>query len=192
VFRSPISGLINRTKKIGAGDKAIDFSDPTTTERQQSQVQSSISTKQITDYSLGPPSVAVAEVEQVINDRLATMNDHDDKIKRLTRGFAITLLQKDFEAAYRLIFGSQLDLLLRSNVGGGLDEATAQAIFENARTLYPTVHEGASFDLWLSFLLNARFIEKRQSLPRLFTTPKGQEFMQYLVQVGLTTPKNNG
>jgi hypothetical protein len=51
MFRAPITAVLYRTKKIGAGSKAIDFSDPPTTELQQIQPQA---TGQITDNPLVP------------------------------------------------------------------------------------------------------------------------------------------
>jgi hypothetical protein len=194
MFRQPIVSLIQRTRKIGAGDKAIDFSDSGTTERQQLQAQSNATPPagQITYHPLGPPSAAVADIEQKVAQKLAEFNDDaDTKIKRLTRGFAITMIQKDFEVYYRIIFGSQIELMLRANAGG-IDDVTAQAMFDNAKNLFPSVHQSASFDQWLGFPMNANLIEKRQGTALIFTTPLGKEFLQYLVEMGLTTPKNNG
>jgi hypothetical protein len=186
MFRGSISGLLNRTKKIGAGNNAIDFAEPKTTELQQIQAQPT--TNQLsTNYSLAPPSAAVAEIERQVIQLLSSSNEGDDaKRHRLIRGAAVLALQRDFEVIYRLIFGSQLDLLLRANAGG-FDEAGADALYRNARGMFPAVHESGSFEMWLSFLVNRQLIERKSS--RILVTQKGKEFMQYLVEVGLTTPK---
>ncbi len=193
MFRSQLAGLINRAKKIGSGTTAIDFSEAAITERQQMQVQTttkSLPTNQIENHPLGPPSVVVADVEREVTEKLTSFNEGDEtKMKRLVRGFSVMMLQKEFEILYRTIFGSQLDLLLRANAGG-IGDLAAQEIFENAKGLYPNVHQTATFDMWLAFPLNTRLIERRQGL--IVTTPRGKEFLQYLVEVGLTNPRNNG
>lgn len=193
MFRGPLAALVNRTKKIGAGSGAIDFAEATTPERQKNiQAQSeSASPSSETQYALGPPTPTIADLEKQIADRLSTFNDGDDgKIKRLIRAFAITELHKEFEIVYRIIFGSQIDLLLAANAGG-VDDAAALAILENARSLYPNIHpQSTSLEPWLSYPLQAALIQRIDQ--RIFTTQRGKEFMQYLVDVGLTNPKNNG
>jgi hypothetical protein len=98
-------------------------------------------------------------------------------------------MQHEFEVVYRLIFGSQLDLLLRANAGS-LDEAGADALYQNAKAQFPAVHQANSLDMWLGFLANYGLINRSNG--RISTTPKGKEFMQYLVAAGLTTPNKGG
>ena len=98
-------------------------------------------------------------------------------------------LQHDFEVVYRLIFGSQLEVLLRANAGS-LDEAGADALYQNAKAQFPIVHLGGSLDGRLGFLVNHGLINRNNG--RISTTPKGKEFMQYLVEFGLTAPNKGG
>jgi len=187
IFRGPVSGLLNRTKKIGAGSNAIDFAEPKTTELQQAQAQPQPPAGQIANDPLGPPSASVAELEKQIVQQLNSRNDNEEfKMRRLIRASAILALNSDFEVIYRLIFGSQLDLLLRANAGG-IDEAAASLIYQNAQTAFPLVHESGSFDMWLSFPIGRGLVERKNG--RISTTLKGKEFMRYLVDVGLTMPK---
>jgi hypothetical protein len=191
MFRTPLTALIYRTRKIGAGDKAIDFE--ATTERQQLQVEAvTQQPSKLDNDPLGPPSPQIAEIERHVTERISAFNDPDDatRIRRLVRGFSIMALQKEFEVIYRLIFGSQLDLLLHANAGG-IDLAAADAIFENAKALYPAVHGSTSCNQWLAYPLNIRLVERRDG-DRIHATQRGQEFMHYLIESGLTNPKNNG
>jgi hypothetical protein len=186
MLRVPLSRLLDRTRKIGAGDNAIDFSE-SRTELQQIQAQPSVNVGQVPPYAIGPPTSAVAEIEKQIIQTLSTYNETDDtKRQRLIRGFAIMALNHEFETIYRLIFGSQLDLLLRANAGG-LDEAGADAIYQNAKSSFPTVHDSGSREMWLKFLSDRQLIDRKDG--RISTNPKGKEFMQYLVEAGLTLPK---
>ncbi|MCA6109612.1 hypothetical protein [Bradyrhizobium cenepequi] len=187
IFRAPLSGLLNRTKRIGAGGQSIDFADGQTTDLQQIQAQSAQPPNQIANHPLGPAAATVAEIEQQVIQRLSTVNETTEaRQQRLIRAFAVTVLQRDFEATYRIIFGSQLEMLLRANAGGA-DENVAKSIFENAKATYPNIHSSASIDDWLSYPTQANLIEKQNGL--FVTTPRGKEFLQYLVQVGLTAPK---
>jgi hypothetical protein len=135
-------------------------------------------------------AIARAELEQAIDKRLAGFNEPEgSKTRRLVRALAITVLQQEFEVTYRLIFGSQLDLLLRANAGG-IDLPAAQAIFENAKALFPAVHQSATFDQWFSFPHNSRLVQWNADHTRILITERGKEFMQYLVTAGLTSPKS--
>jgi hypothetical protein len=193
IFRGPIAALVYRTKRIGTGSNAIDFADAT--ERQQSiQAQSDATVgKEITQHHpMGPPSHTVAEIEGQIVAGLASFEHEpqETKTKRLIRALSLTELQRQFEVTYRVIFASQLELLLAANAGGGIDEASAAAILENAKSVYPSIHQSGTFEGWLSYLLRSSLIEKRDG--RIYATQRGKEFMQYLVEAGLTNPKNNG
>ena len=91
VFRAAFSDLLNRTKRIGAGSSAIDFSEPKTTEQQQIQAQPTPS--QIPNYALGPPSPAVAEIERQIVQLLNShTEDEESRKQRLIRGAATMAL----------------------------------------------------------------------------------------------------
>lgn len=193
IFRGPVTSLIHRTKKIGAGERGgIDFSE-TTSEKQQieARAKAETTTQSIENHPLGPPSPSIAEVEKEVIARLTTLNEPGDMVtKRLIRGFAIAHLQKDFEILYRLIFGTQLDLLLAANAGG-VTEAQARSMFETAKLSYPSIHENASFESWFKFPYDTGLLVRRED-GRIFAADRGKEFMQYLVQTGLTAPKNNG
>jgi hypothetical protein len=190
IFRAPIAALLNRTKKIGAGGSAIDFSE--TTERQQNNQVTAAKTETASNQitSLGPPSPAVAEMEAQVAERLNAFNDDDaGKISRLKRGLATLALQRDFEIIYRVIFGSQLDLLLKANARP-LDNVSVQAIYDEAKSLFPSAHDKGSLEAWLSFPLTQQLLLREDGL--IYATPRGKEFLQYLVEVGLTLPKSNG
>ncbi|UPJ53351.1 hypothetical protein IVB30_19765 [Bradyrhizobium sp. 200] len=193
IFRGPIATLVNRTKKIGVGSTGVDFSEAGSVDRQQNiqkQSETEASSEIAKPHPLGPPSPTVGDIEQSVIARLAQLSEgDDDKIKRLIRAFSLADLHRDFEVTYRIIFGSQIDLLLAANAGS-IDDATATAMFENLKSVYPNVHSGAAFETWLSYPLNAGLIKRKDG--RIFSTQRGKEFMQYLVDVGLTAAKNNG
>lgn len=193
VFKGPISALILRTRGIKGKNGAVDFGDIPGAEKQEQEQeqQKQIATTALQSVAaLGPPSEVVAGAEERIRRSLNQDESDDLKQARLIRGFAIALLQKDFETIYRIIFGSQIDLLLAANAGG-ITRDRATEIFSQAAAIYPQVHQNANADMWMAFPKNADLISQDEN-GRITTTARGKEFLQYLVLVGLTSPKENG
>ena len=189
ILRPSISALIGRTRKIEAKGQSIDFE--TTTDKQQLQIQEQKQLpRPIAETPMPAASPEIAKLEGEISQALINFNDpdKDTTIRRLVRAYALTLTQKDFEVVYRIIFGSQLELLLLANAGG-VDLSAAEQIFERAKAQFPVVHANAAVEDWLSYPIAMKLLEKNSS--RLFITGRGQEFLHYLVQSGLTGPKGN-
>jgi hypothetical protein len=146
ILRAPFAGVLNRIRKIDRGGTAIDLSEHTT-EKQQAQIQSESAKPpaQIpNNIFLGPPSPTVDEVEKNVDAQLSAFNESPDiTIKRLVRAFAITMIHREFEVIYRLIFGSQLELILLANAGA-VNETVARDQFEGAKARFPEVHKSAT------------------------------------------------
>ncbi len=193
IFRGPLTALLNRIRRVSGGDKgAIEFDAPNEAQQKELQKQGT-ELHRLQNHPLGPPSVEVAIVEGKILERLNSFADEDDikKTQRLIRAFAQTILMHDFEVIYRIIFGSQLDLLLAANAGGIAIEAVQQ-MFDQAKATYPQVHAGGSMEAWLAYPIGVELVERVLGPDRVLIRTKGKEFMQYLVAAGLTTPKSNG
>lgn len=193
IFRAPIAALINRTKRINGKNSAIDFDDVPASEKQRQEQQKQITNSVAlqTVAPLAPPSEVVAATENDIRRIVDGIPENDaGKQARLIRALAISDLQKDFETIYRILFGSQLDFLLAANAGG-VSKERAEQMFQAAVAAYPEIHQNANVDMWLAFPKNVGLLADDPH-GRLTTTTKAKEFMQYLVSVGLTSPKQNG
>lgn len=96
------------------------------------------------------------------------------------------------DAIYRLIFGSQLGLLLQANTGAPPNMEQARTVYDNAATNFPDIYSDFSFDAWLDFprrmgLVRIELVADRPALIRI--TPMGRDFLHYLVNSGLTESK---
>lgn len=85
-------------------------------------------------------------------------------------------LSYHFEKTYRLIFPTQMVILVSAyNHGGTFSEALAQSLF--TRTVWFRTF-GLSYEQFISFLINAGLMMKTSSLLKL--TPLGILFLEYL------------
>ena len=186
IFKGPIASMINRTKKIGAGSRVIEMTDAVA-DQQQSLAKPA--TESIAPV-IGPASEQVDLIEGLVQNKLNEFSESPEQERsRLIRAVAETTLEKQFEQYYRVIFGSQLELMLRANAGVA-DMATAEAIFQQASSSFPEVHQNANSDLWMSFLVNTDLLAYSDDRSRLLITPKGKAFLHYLVSSGLTSQRS--
>src|SRR3569833_709552 len=108
IFKGPIASMINRTKKIGAGSRVIEMTDAVA-DQQQSLAKPA--TESIAPV-IGPASEPVALIEGLVQNKLNEFSESPEQERsRLIRAETKTTKKKQFEQYYRLIFGSQLELM---------------------------------------------------------------------------------
>jgi hypothetical protein len=105
----------------------------------------------------------------------------------LIRTVATWQVARTHEIIYRLIYGSQIDLLLQANTLSPPNLNSAQQIYDGAKTRYPELYKDFSFEAWVRFPVNAGLMREEATVMRI--TPLGQDFLHYLVQNSLTNPK---
>ena len=193
ILRSPITQLIGRARRAGFGDKSIDFS-PTAAEQQKAlEPPSAIAAPMVPADAIRPPPMEIyAEIERETSTALeASKYPPDLQIAWLIRGVAVHRVLRDHEVIYRLILGSQIELLFAANTAPLPNMVRAQLIFDSAKLRFPDLYTNFSFEAWLHFVLNAKLVQT-QTLgveQVLRTTPLGQDFLHYLVNNNLTSPK---
>jgi hypothetical protein len=187
IFRGPISAAIGRFRRVKVPGGSIDLSG----EQEQKKIETPIATAGVTapaTTALPPPSNIYAAIEQQLKDALATAKLPADVEKAwLIRFVATWQIARAHEIAYRLILGSQLDLLLQANTASPPNTDRAREMYEAAKTAYPDFYKDFSFEAWIRFPINAGLVREEASVLR--TTPLGQDFMHYLVSNSLTNPK---
>jgi hypothetical protein len=195
LFHAAIVSLISRA---GFGGKAIDFAEPAAIASEQQQ-QRQIAKPESVDTASGiegpppPPSPALRGIEDTIAAAVAASNGSEE-VKRawLIRGVAVARLERAHETTYRLIMGSQIGLLLQANSATPVDLEAARGIYDAAKATYPEIYKTFDFDNWLKWPANSGLtqLETNASGKTIIKiTDIGKEFLHYLVQVGLTTPK---
>src|SRR5262249_1573960 len=104
----------------------------------------------------------------------------------LIRAVAIFRVWAAHERTYRLITGSQLELLLRANTAP-VKTDTARQMYETAKANHPNWYNDFAFETWVSFPMNVGFLREEPSGLRI--TLLGQDFLHYLINNSLTGPK---
>jgi hypothetical protein len=196
IFRTPLTSLINRIRGFKIGEHSADIA----AEGQKAAVEKQKdSTTPIPAPELASVTVPAAiampgphpiyshlEKPMLASITAANVPQHIERAW-LVREIMTARLQRAHEAAYRLIFGSQINLLLAANTASQSDEAQARQIYEQAKAAYPDLYQDFPFDKWLAWPVNAALLTIENG--RLKATPLAQEFLKYLVDNGLTSTK---
>jgi hypothetical protein len=99
---------------------------------------------------------------------------HDLERAWLIRWLVVARFHREHEMTFRIILGSQIELLQLANTGVPPDMDGARAIFEKAKATYPDLYAGFSYEAWLNYPLNRGLA--RLDGARIRTTPIGQIF----------------
>ena len=197
LFRAPITSLFSRARRLGYGNKSIDLDEPPAPvgAQQTTKVEGPPTGPDPVSTSFGPPpppSPPVAAVENEINAALASGAYPPDQEKAwLIRTLALVRIARAHEITYRLITGSQLELLLRANTPTPPTVAQAQQMYEAAKAAFPDAYRQFPFETWRDYPINIGFL-KGETLNNdaiLRITPLGQDFLHYLVDNNLTGQK---
>lgn len=112
-------------------------------------------------------------------ERLATPSDKD---KILIRSVAAMATDREFERAYRLIYGSQINALGRLNSAGedGLSSDDVRPSYDEAARLYPDLYATYPFERWIDFLTRSGLV--RDSANGYALTGWGYDFVVLLAR----------
>jgi hypothetical protein len=196
VLRSAITKLFDRARRAGFGNKTIDFAPGPAAEQQltlEAQKSTGESLSVRVEDVLPPPMEIYAPYEKEIVTTLEKTK-YPPNIEKawLIRAVAVNRVMAGHESIYRLILGSQLELLLAANSGVPPDLARAHEIFNNAKATFPSIYTNFAFEGWLHWVTSTTGLMSLQSFGAqqvLRTTPLGKDFLHYLVASGLTSPK---
>lgn len=198
VLKTPVSSLLSRVKRAAIGDKALDFTDSAAiaSEQQQKKQIEKPTVAEAPSGELPPPPAppALAAVEQSLVDALSASNASEE-VKRLwlIRGIAVAKMERAHEITYRLIMGSQINLLLQANTGVPATMESARTIYDEAKKNFPAIYNTFDFDGWLTWMANTGLVKVESQgvagAAKITITDIGKEFLHYLVSAGLTSPK---
>lgn len=195
LFKSEIKGLLNRAEKISptgieTGKVVNQISESTektdvlsnlTSEEKKSDVDTAI-------QELDTP--LVHEMEAEIEKSLSEWNiKPENKEKVILRLFAGLVIAHNYEQIYKIIFGSQLNLLELLNTNhGAMSPDIAISIYDSAKQAHPEIYKEYPFPNWLNYLLSQNLIISENDGKILLTT-KGKDFLLFLVKAGYTKNK---
>jgi uncharacterized protein (DUF952 family) len=92
------------------------------------------------------------------------------------------------ERNYRMIFGSQLQLLEMMNADVGVPPAFAMNVYNTAKAAHPDIYRSITFEQWIAFLLGAGLCNVAPN-GNYVLTPFGRGFLRYIVDMHLPTNK---
>jgi hypothetical protein len=140
-----------------------------------------------------PPSEPYAPIEQQIRGALTDANLSNDLEKSwLIRSIAVARVQRAHEMIYRLVLGSQINLMLLANTPNAPTIEKAREIFEQAKSTFPAIYTSFEFDAWKQFPINVGLLRTDVTTAGatvLRLTPAGRDFLHYLVDNALTEGK---
>ena len=181
LFKKDISTLLGRTKKIGKGGIEI----------VSSELQKSSQSKSSTEELMRTfDSVSLLENEKRIKEDLEErkLADPQDKIDVLVRHLAVYQLSYLFERFNNSIFGSQISILQHLNSKSlGETAEPLEPFYANAAKKYPETYADYPFENYLSFLVTAGLLEKKDE--RYSVTALGRDFLIYLVNSAAPTER---
>lgn len=174
IFYKPIARLIDRIS--GASKEGITF------ERPQEIGEVKPKLLSFTELMKEPISASILEREKTVQAQLQAFNlkSEEEKISALSRALATARIALEFNNIAYTIFGSQVTLLVQlSGTHNGITQNQAEAIFEQAKTAFPELHDGKKFDDWLIYLRSNNLITLNDD--KIDITQFGTDFLKHLV-----------
>jgi hypothetical protein len=183
MFRTPISGLLNRIRSIDRRGVRID---PAQQDGALVEKDPRTEAENLLRELEGP---LIREIEDHVTKEFQTRGLAGDAGLRVAIRYTSALsIALEFERLYRLIWGSQLSLLSHLNTDRqGHTREALRAFYTLAATQYPETYDSISYDQWLAFLLGSILI--REDHGRIQITVRGCEFITHLAKVGYTLNK---
>lgn len=177
-FKNNIRGLIDRITIIkGPGGTEIRAEQERKIEKQEEGIE------KISDENIKKDlQVQIEEVKKTYEEELSKekkANTNKDKIiSNLLEQLSFKSLQLEFEQIYRLIFGSQIDLLKRLRLASSGEASKNTIIFFAFIQRLFAVFTSWTFSQYINFLLSSGFIYFNND--HYFITDKGKAFLNYI------------
>lgn len=198
IFVRPISRLIDRANRVDIGK--LGSLDASPGKQIEAQTETSSPIPLPAPAASGapawpPPTVSLARAEGELRKSLeeSFANNIELQLAWAIRTAAIAQVERNFEAIYRVIFGSQIAALKEMNVRSGLSVRDARAFYQRAATQFPDVYSGFTFEQWAGFALSHELVivpePKGTDDDRAVLTQSGKDFLHFLVGRSLSENK---
>jgi len=179
VFRRPISSFLSRATEVSkTGIRAA---------AAQGRVTELSSSSAAEDLKRSFDSVALRAREDMILKSLKDcgVGEASDQVKVLARHLAAFQLAYFYQRVDRLIFGSQLEILLHLNsLAGPVARDSVRPFYDAAVASAPDFFRAYPFNSYLEFLSSNGLTHDANG--QLAITPEGRDFLVFLAQTGST------
>lgn len=196
-FRNPITAMIGRVRQVTGFGGSAEFAMPDAVSQQSGGTAKSATLPAITDTSNLPPSDFVYDILDA--EIKATLDQHikgeiEVKLAWAIRSRSVSEANRMHETNYRLLFGSQIQALKALNVSGQTSISDLEKFYAAiaANPLNELFHKDRTFEQWRNFLLNIGYAKTVEDSNNLLVqiTPFGQQFLQWMVIVGVSEFKS--
>ena len=186
LFKREVAKLIDRVRKI-------DRTGITTGgDHSQSQTLPESKASSFQELMDSASSPLLRERENFIRDALKArgISNEQEAVKILTRALAGSQLTVQWEQIEKVIFGSQVAILVEMNTRpAGLSLEALHKVYDAVAKQFPSTYEGYTFEQYIGYLDAVRLIVKGGDGYQI--TLEGKEFMVWLVQTGKTYQRPN-
>lgn len=181
MFRKQIIDLLQRIKSIGKDGVILDSQQKESTTELNPRKEAESLMREL-------DSALTRELEDGIKDELGKKKLLGaEGIPVLIRYLAAMSITYVFSEVYRLIWGSQLNLLDYLNSHNGQPDESLRSFYNLGITLYPEYYKEYPFEQWLGFLKDQLLIREDGGL--ISITIRGREFLMHLARAGLSRNK---
>lgn len=181
LFRKQIIVLFPRVKSIGKSGVFLDSAEQKSKPEVDPRVEAESLMRQL-------DSVLIRETENIIKAELEKKNLLGvEAVPPLIRHVAALSIAYNFSEVYRIIWGSQLNLLDYLNTQPPQPVAALRVFYNLGISQYPLFYEKYTFEQWLGYLKSQLLI--RDDSGSIGITVKGREFLSFLTGLGLTRNK---
>lgn len=181
IFREKILELLDRVKTISKNGVTLDSKQQNSKTEVDPQMEAESLMRQF-------DSALIRETEDLIKDELKKKNlIGAEGISVLTRYVAVLSIAYTFSEVYRIIWGSQLNLLDYLNTQSQQPIVALRTFYNSAASQYPFYYSTYTYEQWLGFLKDRLLIREDSGL--IGITVRGREFLTYLTTLGLTRYK---
>jgi hypothetical protein len=184
-----LRGLKHRTVKIGGTELAAEQAQlPPPGQGGGAIGQGGGSGDVLVSVTVQTDNAWINERRRQIEVRIEALGLQSDsqKCSWLTRELTLAFIANEFEVLYRVIYSSQISVLLVANrsLGAGLAESVLRASYDQIKARHPEyyVERDISFDSWLGFLLGQDLLRRDSDVFHL--TVRGHTFLHFLVGRG--------
>ncbi len=184
LFKRNIAGRIDKIKRIERVGVSMESE-----QAQPVQETKSSGFQELMDLASSP---LLRERENNIRNELKTRGiaNEQEIIKILNRACASLQLTLQWEQIDKIIFGSQLAMIVQMNAHpAGLSVEAMKTYYDAAVKQFPEVYMNYTFEQYVNYLVSAQLILKGGSGYQV--SLEGKEFMVWLVQTGRTHARPN-
>ncbi len=180
IFYKPISEKVKKIKNIGKAGVAFEEQQDTASDQSKAaeQLLSKLDNQYILDQEAG--------IRKEFGAKLGGNPKEMEKV--LIRYLAVMYMVAEFEKIYRIIYGSQIKILLKLNNGIQTEAQQLLPYYQEAANEYPSIYQDYAFPDYMGYLTNESLVVLENNATYGITL-KGRTFLSWLINIGYSFEK---